>query len=99
MSEEISPFKRISELFILNQNGFNHDVQQLRTSLRSLHGVLDSLIAELEKDPFKSNLNVLKGLDVFALQILDQGKSLEQSREKILESIRILEKSNDKKLS
>ena len=99
MSEEISPFKRISELFILNQNGFNHDVQQLRTSLRSLFGVLDTLIIELEKDPFKSNLNVLKGLDVFALQILDQGKSLEQSREKILESIRILEKSNDKKLS
>jgi hypothetical protein len=99
MSDGISPFKRISELFILNQNSFNQDVQQLRTSLRSLYGVLDSLIIELEKDPFKSDLNVLKGIDVFALQILDQGKSLEQSREKILESIKILEKSNDKKLS
>ena len=99
MNEVNNPFKKLSELFLDNQNSFNKETQQLRTSLRSINGVLNKLLEELENDPFNANLNTLRGLDVFSMQILEQGKTLETSRDKIIESIRILKKANDKKLN
>tara|TARA_A100001011_G_C14280475_1_gene831372 strand:- start:1537 stop:1845 length:309 start_codon:yes stop_codon:yes gene_type:complete len=93
-----NPFQKLSELFVNNQNSLNKDVQMLRTSLRTVKQILDSLIEELESDPFSANLTTLCGLDSVALQILEQGRSLEETRDKILDSVTLLEKSNEKKL-
>ena len=98
IDEKINPFQRLSELFVNNQNSLNKETQQLRTSIRTINKIFESLIEELEKDPFSADLTVLTGLDSISLQILSQGKSLEETREKILESIRLLEKSNKKTL-
>ena len=93
-----NPFQRLSELFVNNQNQLNKDVHQLRTSARTVKQIFESLLEELEEDPFKANLTVLCGLDSVSLQILEQGRSVEETRDKILESIVLLEKSNEKKL-
>jgi len=97
--EEKNPFKKISELFLNNQNNFNNELHALRTSLRSLHGVIQSVLENLETNPFETDLSKLKGMDTYTLQIISQAKDLENSTEKILESIRILEKANEKKLN
>jgi hypothetical protein len=99
MSEEKNPFKKISDLFLQNQNIFNQELHNLRASLRSVNKVITNLLTTLEEDPFEADLASLKGVDTYAMQIISQGRDLENSRDKIIESIKILENNNVRKLN
>tara|TARA_B100000424_G_scaffold43628_1_gene29788 strand:+ start:420 stop:725 length:306 start_codon:yes stop_codon:yes gene_type:complete len=93
-----NPFQELSELFINNQNSMNREVHNLRSSLRNAKEKFERLIEELERDPFSAELNLLLGIDVFSMKLLEEGKSLEETRDKILNSVSILKKANEKKL-
>ena len=72
--EEIkaNPFQELSELFINNQNSMNREVHNLRSSLRNAKEKFERLIEELERDPFSAELNLLLGIDVFSMKILEE---------------------------
>ncbi len=94
-----SPFKVLSELLIDNQNAIKHAALGLRSQIRTLNAKLEKITEELENDIFSTDLNILSDISSQASDILVHAKNLEASREKILDSVEMLRKSNTKKLN
>ena len=95
----INPFRHLSELLVDNQNALTAKSQHLRTQIRMLNQKIIDLTEELENDVFSADLNKLSGIDIEASKILESAKDLESTRDKIVNSIEILQKASIKKLN
>ena len=94
-----NPFQKLSELLINNQNSFNQKVSELRRRSRSLSEKLALIYEELESEPFNANLNNLLNLEEEARLLLFVAKEVESQRDKIANSVDLLQKSNIVKLN
>ena len=94
-----SPFKLLSELLIDNQNAIKNSAIALRTQIRTFSAKLDIIAEELEQDVFNTDLNILSNVSAEAASILMHAKDIEAARERILNSVEMLQKANTRKLS
>ena len=95
----VNPFRTLSELLVDNQNALAAKSQHLRTQIRILSQRMISVTDQLEDDVFNVDLNELASIDIEASKILETAKDLENTRDKIINSIELLRKANVKKLN
>ena len=95
----VNPFRTLSELLVDNQNALSAQSQHLRTQIRILSQRMINVTDQLEDDVFNVDLNELASIDIEASKILETAKDLENTRDKIINSIELLRKANVKKLN
>ena len=92
-------FQKLSEIIVANQNAFNFKINDLRSRTRSLASKLETVALDLESDPFDADLCLLANLEEEAKIILFLAKETESQRDKIVNSVELLEESNKQKLN
>ena len=99
MSGENNPFIQLSNLFIENQRQFNLKTDELTKRVKDLQSKLNTLVSQVEKDVFTTNLTSLINIEEESALILSVAKELEFQRDQVLNSVAVLSKSKQVKLN
>ena len=96
---KVNYFQKLSEVLVANQNAFNFKINDLRNRTRQLAAKLENVTLDLESDAFEADLCTLANIEEEAKIILFLAKETESQRDKIMNSVNLLEESNKQKLN
>jgi len=99
MKEKFNPFSELSQIFVDNQRVFSQKCKDLAVRTSNYTDKLNRLKNQIEEDPFSANLNLCLNIEEEARLILAVAKEVEFQREKILNTVDLLKKSNQIKLN
>jgi len=97
--ENINPFQQLSQIFVDNQKSFNAKTDDLRSRTRVLSKKMLKVVEQLEVDPFSADLNLYLNIEEEVRLIYLVAKEVEDHRDKIVNSVSLLNESNKIKLN
>ena len=98
-NETNNPFQQLSQIFVDNQKSFNAKTDDLRNRTRILTQKMKKVTEQLEQDPFSADLNLYLNIEEEVRLIYVVAKEVEDHRDKITNSVKLLHDSNRIKLN
>tara|TARA_B100000900_G_C20596406_1_gene723589 strand:- start:279 stop:584 length:306 start_codon:yes stop_codon:yes gene_type:complete len=99
MNEENNPFIELSQIFIDNQREFNQKCKELTDRTTAFVEKMSTAKRQIHDKPFEANLNLYLNIEEEARLMLVVAKEVEFQRDRILETVSLLKKSNKIKLN
>ena len=99
MNQENNPFVELSQIFIDNQREFNQKCKELTDRTGAFIEKMSTAKRQLNNEPFEANLNLYLNIEEEARLMLVVAKEVEFQRDRILETVNLLRKSNKIKLN
>lgn len=99
MNQENNPFVELSQIFIDNQREFNQKCKELSDRTGAFVEKMSTVKRQLNNEPFEANLNLYLNIEEEARLMLVVAKEVEFQRDRILETVNLLRKSNKIKLN